>query len=948
MPGFFSDTSILNEQNPIFIPGQRWLSDTQSELGLGIVQEVDARCVHMAYPATGELRMYARREAPLSRVVFEAGELIRDQAGTELTITAVQEQGGLLTYVCEDLNGASVALPESELNDHTRLNRPQQKLLAARIDPDTWFDLRYQTWQQGAAEASSPVRGLLGARMGLIPHQLYIANEVASRFAPRVLLADEVGLGKTIEAGLILHRLLLTGQIRRVLVVVPEPLLHQWLVEMLRRFNLHFALFDEDRIDETIDAEAEGDVGNPFHTAQQVLCSQDLLTRRPEIARAALAGDWDMLVVDEAHHLSWSPEQSSLDYDLIEAMAEQTPGVLLLTATPEQLGRAGHFGRLRLLDPHRFHDYDAFLAEEQQYAPIAALAARLMDGEAPAPADQTLLTELLGDLPPDTPTTEIIDRLVDRHGTGRVLLRNTRAAITGFPGRELHSYPLSLPDAYAALQDTPQSQLTPEVLHGAGWTDIDPRLPWLADTLKALRPEKVLLICAQAGTVMDLREALHTRYGIHAAVFHEYMEIVERDRAAAYFADPEEGTQLLLCSEIGSEGRNFQFAHHLVLFDLPLDPELLEQRIGRLDRIGQTDTIRIHVPYMTGSPGAVLHDWYAEGLGAFQATCPAAAGVFEQLLAPLLEALGNPAKTDALVMKAAMLTAHLNSELEAGRDRLLELHSHRPEVSAQLVDAIETQEASRSVHDYMTRYWDAYGVEHEPGPAQSAILHPGSHMLHESFPGLSEDGNTVTFDRLNALAHEDREFLTWEHPMVRGAMDLLTGSDLGSAALIAIQEPSLKPGSVMLELIYVAECPAPPDLQLDRFLPPTTLRLLIDVQGQERSAEFPYETLRGTCLTRNRKLAKAVIKSQVARLQTMLQRGEQLAQQATTALEQQARDHVQRILAEEMSRLQELSARNAGVRPEELEHLDSRRELLDRLLTRMHLRLDAARVVVNH
>jgi ATP-dependent helicase HepA len=89
------------------------------------------------------------------------------------------------------------------------------------------------------------LRGLAGARISPIPHQLYIASEVAGRWAPRVLLADEVGLGKTIEAGLILHRMLLEGRVRRVLVLVPEPLLHQWLVELLRRFNLPFALFDQ-------------------------------------------------------------------------------------------------------------------------------------------------------------------------------------------------------------------------------------------------------------------------------------------------------------------------------------------------------------------------------------------------------------------------------------------------------------------------------------------------------------------------------------------------------------------------------------------------------------------------------------------------------------------------------------------------------------------------------
>ncbi len=943
----FQRPTILSEQNPLFLRGQRWLSDTQSELGLGIVQDVDARCVHMAFPATGEIRLYARREAPLTRVRFDAGELILDQHGNELAIVRVDEADGLLTYVCEGMHGETVTLPETELNDHTRLNRPQQKLLSGRIDADTWFDLRYQTWQQTAAEAVSPVRGLLGARVGLIPHQLYVAHEVASRHAPRVLLADEVGLGKTIEAGLILHRLLLTGRIKRVLVVVPEPLLHQWLVEMLRRFNLRFALFDEARFDAAGGDEDEHNGTNPFQTEQQVLCSQALLTRRPEIARAALAGDWDMLVVDEAHHLAWSPDASSLDYQLIEALAEQTPGVLLLTATPEQLGRAGHFGRLRLLDPHRFHDYPAFVAEEQQYAPIAALAARLLDGDEIDAADRAALVSLIGDMDGLSPDA-LIDKLVDRHGTGRVLLRNTRAAIAGFPGRELLSAELPWPDAYAELGADPRALVTPEQVHGLGWTDHDPRLPWLADTLKALRPEKVLLICAHADTVLALKEALLARYGIHAAAFHEHMAIVERDRAAAFFADPEEGSQVLLCSEIGSEGRNFQFAHHLVLFDLPLDPELLEQRIGRLDRIGQTDTIRIHVPYLSNSPSAVLHDWYALGLGAFQGPCPAAPGVFEQLGETLIDTLADPSRCGALVAEAAALTVRLNEELEAGRDRLLELHSHRPAVSAPLVEAIEAQEATSAVLDYMTRYWDAYGVDHEPGAGQSAVLHPGSHMLHESFPGLPEDGLTVTFDRTNALAHEDREFLTWEHPMVRGAMDMLTSSDLGSAALIAVQDPRLKPGSVLLEQLYVAECPAPPELQMARYLPVTSLRLLIDVQGKERSGEFPYETLRGTCLTRNRKLARAVIKSQAERLPAMLAQGERIATQAAVPMAAEARNRAASMLGQELERLHELNARHAGVRADELTRLAAEQKLVERLAGKLHLRLDAVRVVVSH
>ena len=143
----------------------------------------------------------------------------------------------------------------------------------------------------------SPGYGLMGARAELLPHQIYIASKVAQRYAPRVLLADEVGLGKTIEAGLVLHQQLLTGRAERVLIVVPDSLVHQWLVEMSRRFNLQFTILDEERCQALDEAEP----GNPFETAQCVLCALSFLTDNSERFEQSLVVDWDLLIVDEAH-----------------------------------------------------------------------------------------------------------------------------------------------------------------------------------------------------------------------------------------------------------------------------------------------------------------------------------------------------------------------------------------------------------------------------------------------------------------------------------------------------------------------------------------------------------------------------------------------------------------------------------------------------------------------
>jgi ATP-dependent helicase HepA len=215
----------------------------------------------------------------------------------------------------------------------------------------------------------------------------------------------------------------------------------------------------------------------------------------------------------------------------------------------------------------------------------------------------------------------LLEELLDLHGPGRVLFRNTRAGMKGFPKRTAR---------LAKLEPGPEAEhwldrVSTEFAEDAGDTRLqsladlarDPRVLWLVELLRKLDPKKVLVIGRTIEKAEALDAALRRHLTIKTGIFHEGLTLVQRDRNAAWFAEPD-GARLLLCSEIGSEGRNFQFAQHLVLFDLPLNPELLEQRIGRLDRIGQTADIQIHVPYLAHSPQEVLARWYHEGLNAFE------------------------------------------------------------------------------------------------------------------------------------------------------------------------------------------------------------------------------------------------------------------------------------------------------------------------------------------
>ena len=940
-------------------PGQRWISDSEAELGLGTILAEDGRLLTVLYPATGETRQYATRNAPLTRVRFAPGDEITHFENWKLTVQEVEDVDGLLVYHGLNAQHQPVTMPETQLSNFIQFRLASDRLFAGQIDPLSWFALRYHSLEHNSRLLQSSLWGLGGARAQPIAHQLHIAREVADRIAPRVLLADEVGLGKTIEAGLVIHRQLLSGRASRVLILVPENLQHQWLVEMRRRFNLDVALFDAERF-------MESDASNPFEDCQLALVALEWLKDDEKAQDALFAAGWDLLVVDEAHHLVWHPEQASAEYSLVEQLAEVIPGVLLLTATPEQLGQDSHFARLRLLDPARFHDLQAFRAESSQYRPVAEAVQELLDQDRLSAQARDAIGGFLGDEGRklldaiDTGDSEararLVRELLDRHGTGRLLFRNTRAAVQGFPERELHPYPLPSPDEYLELPLGEHAELYPEVSYQAQeevgdeqrWWRIDPRVEWLIDTLKMLKKFKVLVICAHAETALDLEDALRVRSGIPATVFHEGMSILERDRAAAYFADEEFGAQVLICSEIGSEGRNFQFAHHLVLFDLPAHPDLLEQRIGRLDRIGQKHRIQLHVPYLENSPQERLFQWYHQALNAFLATCPTGNALQHQFGPRLLPMLENAddGQWQQLVDEATAERIRLEGELHSGRDRLLELNSGGVGEGEALVEAILEQDDQFTLPIYMEELFNAFGIDSEDHSDNALILRPSEKMLDASFPLGDDEAVTVTYDREQALAREDMQFLTWEHPMVQGGMDLVLSGSMGNTAVALIKNKALKPGTVLLELLYVSEVVGPRKLQLGRFLPPAALRCLFDANGNDLAPKVGFETLNDQLESVPRASANKFVQAQ----------RDVLAKQINDAEAKVMPRHIERVteakrrliaeLDEELARLIALRAVNPSVRDSEIDALREQREQSLAMFDKAALRLEAIRVLV--
>ena len=955
-----------------FVPGQRFISNAEPELGLGQVVELNGRILTLRFMAADTTRHYAVANAPLTRIRFDVGDIISDNTGNQCTIGGVADTKGLLTYSVTSVNANTVRLlVETELSSHISLSQPLKRLLAGQVESEGWYHLRLAALKALTFIESSPLLGLCSGRTELLPHQLYIAHTVATRPAPRVLLSDEVGLGKTIEACLILQQQLFSGLASRALILVPDSLVHQWLVELLRRFNLRFSILDNERC---LGITEFGST-NPFESEQLVLCSRELFVDYPQWRKDAVAAGWDLLIVDEAHHLLAPKtttnekinEYASCHYQVVQQFAAVVPGLLLLTATPDQLGMQSHFGLLQILDPQRFHNFDEFVAEQAHYIKIAALLERLSEISSTTLierqnlakalllfAHDTQLKTLVQQLPEvNEPTVltlhaqSVLNALLDRQGTGRIVYRNTRKNISGFPERKLHTYALNLPTCYLNFS----TDLNPEnhFLHNSNWLKEDPRIQWLVELLQAQRGQKILLICSARATAQALEEFMRLSRGIRSAVFHERLTLIERDRAAAYFADTEFGAQLLVCSEIGSEGRNFQFSHHLVLFDLPRNPDLLEQRIGRLDRIGQQDIVNIHLPYFAATAQEVLLNFFSDCLQIFSQPNPVATQVCQQLQGDIQQMLQEHSNHQ-LVTQVLERGKHINTLLLAenahGRDLLLELNSCRPAQAQSLLQQIRHLEQQDSPALFLKQVFASYGLDSEENSNGTWSVMPGTDMLVESFPLIPDDGLTFTLDRTLALRREELPFVNWLHPLVLQSLDMILQDNLGKCCVGTLTDKRLPENSLLLESTYRVTVSAHPNLQAKRYFPTSTLRTIVDSQKRSLGKSLSAEFLDACVEAIDKSHVMTLVSENKFTLQLMSKLCQQVAEKQLPALIAEQTNIMQQHLDDEIGRMQALQLINPQVQESEITYLQQQRASLTTAFAAARLQLETLRLLI--
>ena len=686
-----------------------------------------------------------------------------------------------------------------------------------------------------------------------LPHQIKALSKAVAGDRVRYLLADEVDLGKTIEAGLVMRELKLRGQVRRVLVMAPKGLVSQWVSEMVLHFNETFQLVlpeDLGTLKRMMGSQESGSgsqdaLENPWRLFGQVVCPMDSvkpMDRRKgwsaeQIAaynrdrfEGLISAGWDLVVVDEAHRLGGSSDQVAR-YRLGQGLSEAAPYLPLLSATPHQ-GKTDAFHRLMsLLDPMAFPDSASVGREQVHPYVIRTEKRRAIDaqGESLSQPRHTQLVTVAWSVK-NRDQKRLYDAVTDyvREGYNQALQQ--KKTYIGFllilmqrlVTSSTHAIRHTLERRLEALRE-PEEQLSlfPAFAASDDWMDLDGQEQMdaiLTTRLRALKNEKaeveLLLELAkrseaagadakaeallewvyrlqQDETDPDLKVLIFTEFvptqamlrdflsdrGMSVVCLNGSMSLEERKQVQTAFS---QNTQILISTDAGGEGLNLQFCHIIVNYDIPWNPMRLEQRIGRVDRIGQSHPVR--------ALNFVLEDTVEFRVRE----------VLEEKLALILQEFGIDKTGDVLDSAEA---SELFDELYV--ETLLDpeaLEARVESVVSQVIDQAQTAKEMAAVY--------ADDAPLDPAIAQAIIDHPIAHWvermtvtyLQANGGSVQQQGDTWQLSWPTGERHETAVFtpqaaaslpqaqhLTLESPQIRGLTlrlpALLTGQLIPRIAL---------------------------------------------------------------------------------------------------------------------------------------------------------------------
>ena len=246
----------------------------------------------------------------------------------------------------------------------------------------------------------------------------------------------------------------------------------------------------------------------------------------------------------------------------------------------------------------------------------------------------------------------------------------------------------------------------------------------------------------------------------------------------------------------------------------------------------------------------------------------------------------------------------------------------------------------------MDKVFDEYGVDQQTHSADCIIVEPGSHMLHHHFPALPEDGLTATYKRHRALVREDMAFLNWEHPMVLGSLDMIINSDFGNTAFCTLEHEALQAGSLLLEAVFKLSCPAPKDLQVERYLSCSYLRIVTDQQGHNLAELLDEDTFNESAGRIPTITKQELVKRARPNITTLVEQAKKLAETQQKAIIQSSLAMMTKSLQTELTRLVSLAEVNKAIRDDEISYIEQKQQVLQTHIEQAELRLDAVRVAI--
>lgn len=875
---------------------------------VGVVVDLDFRQAQVRFDGTDEIRAFARSANALARVRLN-GPVHRASTGTVGVTDGLTHTDPPRWRVIID--GRALTVAESDLRPHVLLD-PVSRMESGRRGSPRQFWLALTARHYDLAIRNSELVALGESRVDLKPHQISVVHRVITQYPHRFLLCDEVGLGKTIEAGLIIKELKARGIADRVLIIVPPNLARQWQFELKTKFNETFAIMNSDTVRYL--RHTHGSDGNPFERHDHVIVSSSWIAM-DEWARQAAAVDWDAVVVDEAHHArvrrSGNRSQETRLYKVVRQLvspeAFSKRAALFLTATPMQLDSGELYSLIELLDPALFPTPAHFDRHRAQMPGLNRLVNNLrINADHADDLDEDTLAQVSAWL--TTPASEIAAQLASgpdgveaicqalsaRHLLSEILIRNRKQVVGGFMPRHAHRWEVRLTpeelsalravedyvkDGYARadrtkdqaagfvmvifqklmassiwalrqslnrrrerleqrsisasgtkatrrrLQDVQEqsdndaliSELIAdladsderealELAHLVELLDAvpgDSKADTLITQLQALTSQtetpKVLLFTEFRETQEYLKRRIE-ELDWDVRLFHGQLKPEAKDAAVDAFRSATKPA-ILLSTEAGGEGRNFQFCHLLVNYDLPWNPMRVEQRIGRVDRIGQRDTVQVFNLWVKDTVEERVLDVLEKRIDVFEQTVGGLdpiLGDTERDLAKIFR-LGGTDRDRALERFEHDIERRLREARQAEeklRDFIMETKSYTREIAAQIT-AQATVIPSADLERFATRLLadvNTYLDNQHDGTYQITFHEP----FVSDYPRFSENGlrrRQVTFRPDVATDSEQVEFMGVGHPVI-------------DALVARVSEPRYPGSAAALELQAGDELPA--------------------------------------------------------------------------------------------------------------------------------------------